>query len=53
MKALGRERGGGSAKDLETGIELRSLWAQLRYISAHYHEAIGANRDAGFWTERW
>ncbi len=30
-----RERGPGSAKDLETGIELGSPWAQLRCISAH------------------
>ncbi len=28
-------KGEGSAKDLETGIELGSLWSQLRYMSAH------------------
>ncbi len=34
-KYWGGERGAGSAKDLEAGIELGSLWAQLRYMSKH------------------
>ncbi len=28
-----KEKGVGSAKDLETGIELRSPWVQLWYMS--------------------
>ncbi len=35
-KALGEERGAVSAKDLKTGIELGSPWAQLRCMSTHY-----------------
>ncbi len=35
MKVLGGERGVGSAKDLETGIELESLRTQLCYMSLH------------------
>ncbi len=32
-KYWGGERGAGSAKDLEAGIKLGSLWEQLRYMS--------------------
>ncbi len=44
-KALG-EGGGGSAKDLETGIELGSPRAQLRRHTNHW--AIGADMNQRF-----